>query len=386
MSTSTFDPDLTEFWRDPYPALKRLRAEAPVIRAAFDGNWVLTRHEDIISCLLNPEVFSSDQYDAVTRIQGRGFMRMDGDEHRQLRNVVLPTFSPKAAKTVWRNKFEHLTEEVLDRVEPLGEADWIKEVAMPIAAEALKLVTGLTQISWQEMDRLSQGMIDGAANVTKDKAVAERCNDCTSAIDKYLDEIIPQAKASASNTLISSMLQKNQPIEQIRADLKITIGGGQNEPRDVIAGATDQLLANPEQLAKVKNGEATWRNAFDEYVRLVAPIGAVTRQLKTAYELRGVRFEPKDTVVMFVCSANHDESIFDAPEKFDVMRDTSNLLSFSKGAHFCGGAHVSRTLIADVALPMIFERFKNLRLIEETVYGGIFFRGPIKMRVAWDAA
>jgi len=384
MSTPIFDPDLKEMWNDPYPQLKKLRMEAPVARAAYDGNWVLTRYDDIVECLMQPKVFTSDQYDAVTRIQGRGFMRMDGTEHRELRRVVQPTFSAGSARTVWTERFEKVISALLDQIESQGEAEWIKEVAMPIAAEALKLVTGLTQISWQEMDRLSQGMMDGVSNVERNKAVWERCDECTASVDRYLDEIIPQLTASPNHTLISSMLQKGQPIEQIRADLKITIGGGQNEPRDVIAGATDALLSNPEQLALVKNGEATWHNAFDEYVRMVAPIGAVTREMREPYDMHGFRFEPKERVVMFLCSANHDESVFQNSETFNVLRDNAKLISFSKGAHFCGGAHVSRALIADVALPMIFERFKNLRLVEPTVYGGWFFRGPIKMRVAWD--
>jgi cytochrome P450 len=106
---------------------------------------------------------------------------MDGPEHKELRRTVLPTFSPKSARSIWTERFERIVDEVLDRVEPQGEIDWIKEVAMPIAAEALKLVTGMTQISWQEMDRLSQGMIDGVANVTKDEDVWKNCNECSEA-------------------------------------------------------------------------------------------------------------------------------------------------------------------------------------------------------------
>ena len=35
------------------------------------------------------------------------------------------------------------------------------------------------------------------------------------------------------------------------------------------------------------------------------------------------------------------------------------------GPHFCAGAWASRSMIADVALPTVFARLKNLRLVEE---------------------
>jgi cytochrome P450 len=384
MNVPIFNPDLASMWQDPYPELKRLRAEAPIVRAAYDNSYVLTRYDDIVSCLMKPEIFSSDQYDGVTAIQGRGFMRMDGAEQKALRRAVQPTFSPKSAKSFWTERFAKLTEDVLDRIEPQREADWIKELAMPIAGEALKLITGITQVSWQEMDSLSQTMIDGVANVEQNKEVWQRCEASTAAIDRYIDEIIPQVKAQPDHSLISSMVNSGQSLEQIRADLKITIGGGQNEPRDVLSGATDTLLSNPEQLQRVKNGDATWHNVFDEYARLVAPIGVVTRVVKQAHEMHGLQLKENDLLVLFLSSANRDESVFENPEHFDVTRDSRKHVAFSKGTHFCAGAHVSRSLIADVALPMIFERFKNLRLLEKTVYGGWFFRGPIKMRVAWD--
>ena len=80
-------------------------------------------------------------------------------------------------------------------------------------------------------------------------------------------------------------------------------------------------------------------------------------------------------------SANRDEYVFVEPEKFDVSRNTAKALSFGAGPHFCAGAAASRALIADVALPMLFERFPNLRLDGDVSFGGWAFRGPIEMPV-----
>jgi len=41
-------------------------------------------------------------------------------------------------------------------------------------------------------------------------------------------------------------------------------------------------------------------------------------------------------------SANHDETVFDQPKKFDITRKEIKYLSFSEGIHFCLGAPLAR--------------------------------------------
>ncbi len=76
-------------------------------------------------------------------------------------------------------------------------------------------------------------------------------------------------------------------------------------------------------------------------------------------------------------SANRDESIFSDPDRFDITRDTSKAISFGAGPHFCAGAAASRTLIAEVALPMLFNRFPNMVPHGAAAFGGWAFRGPL---------
>ena len=83
-------------------------------------------------------------------------------------------------------------------------------------------------------------------------------------------------------------------------------------------------------------------------------------------------------------SGNRDETIFSKPDVFDLKQDFSASIAFGAGPHFCAGAWAARCLIADMALPMIFERMKNLRLNGDTIIGGWAFRGPLTMPVVWD--
>lgn len=172
-------------------------------------------------------------------------------------------------------------------------------------------------------------------------------------------------------------------MERIRANIRLAISGGQNEPRDAIAGAAAALLANPEQLEMVLRGEVGFDQVFAEYVRWMSPIGMSPRRVAQSYEYDGVRFEPEDRVFFMFGAANRDPAVFDAPERFDITRDASAHIAFGAGPHFCAGAWASKALVAGVALPMVFERLKGLRLSGEVKYAGWAFRGPKEVAVEW---
>jgi cytochrome P450 len=64
-------------------------------------------------------------------------------------------------------------------------------------------------------------------------------------------------------------------------------------------------------------------------------------------------------ITLFLGSANHDESIFTDPERFDITRKNLRHLGFGTGIHFCLGAALAR-LEGQIALRIILKRFKSL--------------------------
>ena len=379
-----FEIDPPAFWADPYPTLKAMRAAGPVLFVPQLGATLLVRRDDVFENEKKIDIFSSDQPGGLmTQLMGQNMMRKDGPAHQAERAAIFPTVSPRTVKTVWRARFEDFTAAILDEIGPQGQADMVRDIAMRISGEALKVITGLTQIGWDEMDRVSQGMIDGCANYAGDPAVTDRCNDCTAAIDRYIDERVPDLLRAPDHSLLSVQLQAGLTETQYRANVKLAISGGQNEPRDVIAGLTWAMLTHPDQYALVTTGKKTWLDAFEEYARWIAPVGMSPRRVARRHALHGVTLEPEDRVFLMFGSANRDESVFARPDAFDLTQDSGPAVSFGAGPHFCAGAWAARSLIADVAMPMIFQRLTGLRLNGETIFGGWAFRGPIRMPVAW---
>ena len=380
-----FDIDPQAFWNDPYPTLKTMRTEAPIAYVPQLDATFMVRRDDIALNEKKVEVFSSVQPQSLmTRLMGQNMMRKDGRDHRAERKAIFPAISPKTVKEVWRQSFEVMADAVLDEIEPLKSADMASDIARRFSGEALRLVTGLENMAWQTLDRVSQGMIDGCSNFAGDPAVEAHCLDCVATIDRHVQERLAIVANKPDASLLSVQNQSGMSDEQNCINVRLAISGGQNETRDAIAGTVWALLSHPEQMQRIDSGEATWANAFEEYARWQSPIGMSPRRVVQDYEFGGVRFEPEDKVFLMFSSGNRDEGVFDEPDHFNLGRDCTQAISFGAGPHFCAGAWVSRCLIGEVVLPRVFDRLKGLRLAGDVPLGGWAFRGPLSMPVAWD--
>jgi len=364
-----------------------MRREAPIAFVPQLGSTLLTRRDDIFVSEKRIDVFSSDQpAGLMVKLMGHNMMRKDGDAHMAERSIFFPAVSPKAVRAHWRSEFQAHADRILDGLRGAGHADLLAEFALPLSGECLKSVTGLTNIRYQEMDAWSQGMIDGIANYTGDPAIEARCRAATAGIDAAIDDMLPIVKKAPNHSLLSVMIHGGMPEENVRHNIKLTISGGQNEPRKAIAGTIWALLAHPEQFALVRDGKIGWLQVFEEFARWISPIGMSPRRIAKAATVNGVDFAPDDRAFLMFGSANRDEAHFTEADKFDLTRDTGKSIAFGAGPHFCAGAAASRAMIADVALPSVFARLKGLALddSEPVRIGGWAFRGLFNLPVRWE--
>ncbi len=384
MKAPEFNIDLQQFANDPYPSLQAMRKQAPICYVPQLDATLLTKRDDIFVCEKNVSVFSSDQPGGLmTRLMGQNMMRKDGEAHLKERRDILPSVSPRTVKEIWKQQFEEDTRQLLDTAAlNSGSFDIVSDYAMPVSAHALRHITGLTNLSTVQMDAVSQGMIDGIANYTGDAATEQRCVDATKLIDDSIDEMLEPLRREPNSSLLSVLSRGNQPMESIRANIKLAISGGQNEPRDAIAGTVWALLSHPEQLDNIKQGNATWLQAFEEYSRWNSPIGMSPRRIAKTFSYNDIDFTNDSRAFLMFSSGNRDESVFNDSDKFDITRDTAKAISFGAGPHFCAGAAASRTLIAEVALPMLFDHFPDIQLAGDVSMVGWAFRGPLSVQVS----
>lgn len=378
---------IEDLYTNPYPIYRRLREEAPVAWVPSVGRYLVTRYADCHWIEQDAETFSANEDGSLMkRAMGHSMLRKDDPEHQVDRAAYGPVLRPKAIKETWTAVFEKNAEKYLDAFEAHGSgADLHLGFAAPFAAENLREIMGFRNATKDDMQRWSQTMIDGTGNYADDPEVWAKSAASSAEVDAAIDELVPVLRADPDATLLSAVVGAGLPLEAIRANMKMTIGGGLNEPRDVLGTAAWALLSNPGQLAQVLADPALWATAFEEAVRWVAPIGMYPRQTTREVALGGVTLPRGARIGVVLGAANRDPEQFDDPETYNINREKKPHLAFGGGAHFCAGTWVARTSVANVALPRLFERFPQLRLADRPASeGGWVFRGMLELPVAWN--
>lgn len=388
LSTVPVDDSITiaHLTADPYAIYRRLRATTPVLRIPSIRRILLTKAADTKFVKDNWELFSSD--DPLTPMarafQTQTLMRKDGAAHKRERNAMAPAFSPRNIKGCWQDIYTKVAEAYVGRL-PRGETvDLFPALAAPFAARCLTHLLGIPQASDADMIRWSQALIDGAGNFGNVPEIYARSDAANAEMNALFDRCVAQVQAEPDQSALSAMINSDDPIErgQIYSNVKIAIGGGINEPRDALLTILYGLFTNPDQRAACV-ADGLWDAAFEEGVRWVAPIQASSRLVTQDTEIRGLPIAKGEVVMTSQASACHDEDLYETPEAYDLFRPKIPHQAFGNGPHFCQGTHIARRMLAQILLPMLFDRFPNMTLPDpdKVQFWGFGFRGPLSLPV-----
>ncbi|MGO3764893.1 cytochrome P450 [Glutamicibacter arilaitensis] len=380
---------IEDLYRDPFPIYQRLRAEAPLHWVPAVNRYMVTSYAACHEIEQDEARFSANERNSLMkRSMGHSMLRKDNPEHQVDRDSYGATLRPGTIKKHWNGIFAQNNEKYLGQLLAKGPgSDFVWDYAAPYTAENLRLICGFHNATQQDMQRWSQTMIDGTGNYADDPEVWAKAEASSAEVDAAIDEMLPYLAKNPDHSLLSNLASMPIPLEAIRANLKMTIGGGLNEPRDVLATTVWALMENPEQLQAVRQDPALLPKAFEESVRWVAPIGMYPRETTQELVLEGISLPAGARLGVVLGAANRDPLVFEDPETFNIFREKKPHLAFGGGVHFCAGTWIARAQVAQVALPAVFEKLPNLRLDPATasVDAGWVFRGMTKMPVLWDA-
>lgn len=374
---------------DPYPSFDRIRDLGSAVWVESARIKLVTRFADIMTVERNHAVFASTNPGSLmNQVMGHSLMRKDDQPHQMERKAIEPSFRPGVVKQHWAPIFERIAADLIDTFVGDGHTDLFHSFAAPMASLALIEMLGLDGVRWQDLADWSQALMDGVGNYQADPQIAGRARLASDGIDAAIDRVLDRHRAERNPAILSAMAHADHPqsIEQIRANVKVIVGGGLNEPRDSILTCILGLLQNPDQKSAALQDPKLFRTAFEEAVRWVSPIGMYPRRVTQDTVLGDTQLGKGDQIGICVGAANRDRRQFDHPDRFDIFRPRSQHLGFGAGPHFCAGTWVARQMVGDIAVPMIFDRLPGLRLDpgNPAVERGWVFRGPVTLPVLWD--
>lgn len=379
---------------DPYPIYARMRREAPVCFVPAVGLWFVTRWADVEYAASHPELIDS----AVTpspldRVMGgKSILVLDGEPQKKLRAMLDPSLRPRVVEATTPGLIEPLVDELLDGLAERGEAELMADYFEPVSVRGLGRVLGLGHLDGDTLRRWFHGLAQGAVNFESDPARWAISDTTGAEIDRELAPVLERMWVEPDDSTISTMLQHadgsfEERVAQILPTLKVILLGGMQEPGHAAGTTLVGLLSSGQAAEVAADSGRLLRDAIEEGLRWVSPIGTQTRRTRVDVELGGVTVPAGENLGVLVSSANRDEKVWGpAADVFDVHRPRRNHAAFGFGPHFCSGHHFSRVQMR-IALQRLLERLPGLRLHQEQppVFTGWEFRAPRNLDVTWDA-
>ena len=370
-----FNPLRQSYAEDPYPALARLRAQAPVYFSRDMNAWIVTRYVDCSAVLHDTSTFRSDFLSVegahweVARARNQLFLggvpalsAMAEPDHHRLRETVSAIFAPRTVRRL-RAQIEAIVERLLERLEPGRPCDVMHDLAHPLPRLVIMEQLGIPEPDREEF----QAHADAIARAIFGSATADevrRATDARAALLDYIDRVSTTRTydpAGALARMIEAFSTHTLSRDEVMA-LAIDVAMAGNDPTACLIGnALLALLRHPDQLALLRAEPGRIVNAMDEVARYDSPLHALMRIASADVTLGNHPIRRGDVVYAMVGAANRDPAQFADPDRFDVTRDTHRQLGFGAGPHYCLGAPLGK-LEAEIALTALFAQRPDVRL------------------------
>ena len=389
-----FSPYDYEIHEDPYPVYARLRDEAPLYRNEELDFWALSRHEDVAAAFRDHERFSSANGVSLDpSAWGRhahrtmSFLALDPPRHTRMRALVSKGFTPRRVLDL-EDSINGLARRYLDRALARGEFDFVGAFAGLLPMDVISDLVGVPEADRAELRRLADLVVhreEGVLDVPQAGMAAALT------LAGYYADLVSERRRAPRSDLTSALLRAEIDGDQLTDDeiigfLFLMVVAGNETTTKLLANALYWAGRNPAELAKPWKDQARVADWVDETLRYDASSQFIARTVTQDLEVHGQRVPAGARLLLLLGSANRDPRAFEDPDRYDLDRDTSALISFGAGRHYCLGANLAR-LEARIALTEFTRRVASYEIDEPAArrVHSVSVRGfaslPVKVRV-----
>jgi len=389
------DPDAIP---DPHPIYKEIRERAPIFKTGFGETWVISGFENSRALLRDSRCGSPmDDEASMSRIaidgserrsrtgDARPMLFMNPPDHTRVRGLVSRAFTPRRVEKL-RGEVVAMTDGLLDALE--GEGDFIEALAFPLPANVISALVGVPESDRDWLRPLIAAMVP-TIEPTATAEVMDKAEAASATASDYLAELIAARRAEPSDDMLSGLIEASDGDDrlseaEVSSNIFLIYAAGFETTTHLLANMVRQLVANPDQLQRLRHDRSLIPNAIEEVLRYDPPVQLDGRFVFEDIELDGFTLEKGSSIITLLAGANRDPAVCDDPETFDVGRDDIQLMSFGSGIHFCLGAALAR-LEAQVVLERLLDRYETWEITAEPPWQSrITIRGVERLDVKFS--
>lgn len=339
--------------------------------------YVLSRHADIQSAVLDHETFSSA--DGLTIIYGDmqtlglqdnpPLVMQDPPSHTHLRKLVSRGFTPRQVTAIEPTVRQFVVER-LERLRAQGGGDIVAELFKPLPSMVVAHYLGVPEEDRGQFDQWTEAIVGAGAESFATRT--ERMDDAAQKIAEmaaYFTGLIERRKTDPGDDVVSHLVASGMgadgDIPGMLSILALTfnlVTGGNDTTTGMLGGAVQLLQQHPLQRQRLTEDPELIPVAIEELLRMTSPVQALGRTLTRDVTVHGTTIPAGRKVLLLYGSANRDERQFGpTAEEFDITRTPRNILTFSRGAHHCLGAAAVR-MQSQIVLEELLSRMPGFQV------------------------
>ncbi len=361
-----YNPYDYEIHEDPYPTYARLREEAPLYRNDELGFWAFSRHADVTAGFRDTVRLSSAQGVSIEPTATRpdayktmSFLALDPPRHDRMRAIVSKGFTPRRVGEL-EQRVRALTIEYLEPALDRSSFDFVTDFSGRLPMDVISEMIGVPRADRDEVRRQGDLLVHRDEGITD---VPRSGMEAALTLAGYFGDMVAERRRKRTDDLTSALVEAEIEGDRLNDDeiigfLFLMVVAGNETTAKLLAHAWFWAWRFPDERTKVFEDPAFVPGWIDETLRYDASSQMLARTATTDIEIHDGRIRSGDRVLLLIGAANRDERVFEEPDAYDVGRDTSEMISFGVGPHFCLGANLAR-LEARVALQELIARVKT---------------------------
>ncbi|HEY5708345.1 MAG TPA: cytochrome P450 [Solirubrobacterales bacterium] len=357
-------------WVDgpPHALFKEMRSGCPVHWTSHvsefpeaAGFWSVTTADDVHEVSRDWQAYSSE-VGGVTAINevfpielSRAmFIGMDPPKHDRIKALFQAGFTPKRI-AAHEEAIREIVIGVLDRLEGRDTCDLVTDVAQPAVSRVIGSFMGIPPEDDEVWATLMNSTLGAGDPDLSPGGVEEALEQAIPEIFARCNKMIAARRENPTDDLTSVLVHsevEGQMLEEheIVMGFFLLVAAGNDSTRSTYASGMRALMEDREQLQMVLDDPSLIPGVVEESLRMFPAFAHFRRTATRDVELNGKQIKEGEKVVMWYASSNRDETRYEDPDRFDVLRNPEHQAFGAGGRHFCLG-----TALARLELKILFE-------------------------------
>lgn len=396
------NPRDPRFYSNPYPVYEALRQRAPIFYWESFGFTCFVNHEDV-TALLRDRRFGRQILHLTSReelgwpperealrpfldVDRYSLLDLEPPDHTRLRRLIQKAFMARQIEQL-RGRVASLTHQLIDEMEPAGQANLLAKFATTIPLTLIAELLGVPTENGDDLLNWSHAMVAmyelGTTPQQEQKAVQ-----AAQEFVAYIKDYVNFRRQNPQDDLITRLIEAEEEGEKLTENELITtcillLNAGHEATVNVIGNGVYALLRHPAQMQLWRQDEGVTETAVEELLRYDTPLHLFTRWALEDVTYKGHQFPFGTKIALLLGAANRDPAAFAQPDQLNLTRPSNPHVSFGGGIHYCIGAPLAR-LELQTALPILLQRLPNLSLLQEPTFKNSYhFHGLESLWVSW---